>query len=100
MEINLNDPEDFTLENVRKLIASEDDTVHTQFRVTKNGKLILSRTVGNRNLDDILFRLETNGAFNGYVGAKAAENDGWVTRIFNVIKKNWPEPEDSYIDRF
>src|SRR5690606_22727333 len=100
MEINLSDPEDFTIENVRKLIASEDDTVHTQFRVTKTGKLVLARTVGNKHVDDILFRLETNGAFNGYVGIKASQNDHWVNRVYNVVKKNWPKPTSSYIDVF
>lgn len=100
MEIDLNDPEDFTLENVRKLIASEDDSVHTQFRVTKAGKLVLSRTVGNKEIDDILFRLETNAALNGYVGVKAAQSDAWVTRIYNVVKRNWPKPGSSYIDKY
>ena len=66
MKINLNDSNDFTVENVRKLIASEDDTVHTQFRVTKDGYLFLSKDVGNRNLDGIVFRLETTAAYSRY----------------------------------
>lgn len=37
MKINLNNPKEFTIENVRALIASEDETVHTQFRVNKDG---------------------------------------------------------------
>jgi hypothetical protein len=34
MRINLNDPADFTLEKVTKLIASGNDSIDTQFRVT------------------------------------------------------------------
>lgn len=100
MKINLNNPTDFTINNLRKLIASEDDTVHTQFRVTNDGYLVLSRKVGNQDLDGIKFRLETNGAHNGYVGIEASQNDEWVNRIYNVIKENWPDPMSSYIDTF
>ncbi|WP_439516273.1 hypothetical protein [Sediminibacterium sp.] len=100
MQIDLNNPIEFTLENVRKLIASEDDSVHTQFRVTTEGILFLSKFVGNRNLEGILFRLETNGAHNGYVGEEAAKNDEWVTRVFEAIKNNYPNPIGRYIDDF
>lgn len=100
MIINLNNPSEFTVDNLRKLIASEDDSVNTQFRVTNDGKLFLSRVVGNQGLSGILFRLETNCVGNGYVGDKASKNDSWVNRIYNVVKKNWPEPEESYIDVF
>lgn len=100
MQINLNDPKDFTLENVRKLIASEDDTVNTQFRLTNKGMLFLSKDYGNMNLDGIIFRIESNIAGNGYVGVEASQNDGWATRIFNVFNNNWPQPKSSYSDFF
>lgn len=100
MRINLNDPNDFTIENVKKLIASHDDSVHTQFRVTTNGYLFLSEVVGNQQLDGILFRLETNSSYNGYVGEKGANNESWVKRVYEAIKKNWPHPISSYIDSF
>ncbi|MES2592201.1 MAG: hypothetical protein V4608_09975 [Bacteroidota bacterium] len=100
MKINLKDPNDFTIDNLRKLIASEDDSVHTQFRVTTDGYLFLSRIVGNQKLDNIAFRLETNGSNNGYVGKKAASNDNWVNRVFKVVSKNWPQPSSTYIDDF
>lgn len=100
MRINLNDPKEFTLENVRKLIASGDDSVNTQFRVTNDGYLFLSHSVGNRDLEGIKFRLETNGAYNGYVGEDAAKHEAWVTRIYEVVKKNWPNPISTYIDTF
>jgi hypothetical protein len=100
MRINLNDSKEFTLENVRKLIASQDDTVNTQFRVTNDGFLFLSKSIGNKDLEGIKFRLETNVAFNGYVGTEAAKNESWVKRIFTVVKNNWPKPTSTYIDTF
>ncbi|MBK9482245.1 MAG: hypothetical protein IPO02_09785 [Bacteroidetes bacterium] len=100
MRINLADPAEFTLENIKKLIASEDDSVHTQFRVTSDNYLFLSKSVGNRDLEGIKFRIETNAAYNGYVGEEAASNNEWVPRIYNVIKKNWENPFLSYSDTF
>ncbi|MBL6449060.1 hypothetical protein JMN32_22300 [Fulvivirga sp. 29W222] len=100
MQINLNDPEDFTIENIKTLVASEDDTVNTQFRVTEDGILLLSRVTGNRNLDGIKFCLETNARGNGYVGKTAAQDDVWVRRVYKAIKDNWPDPVVPYIDNF
>jgi hypothetical protein len=40
MFIDLKDPQDSTIENVRNLIASRDDTQDTQFRVTTDGSYI------------------------------------------------------------
>jgi hypothetical protein len=100
MEIDLNNPNEFTIDNFRKLIASENDEVSTQFRITESGKLFLSKDVGNRNLDGIVFRLETNGAGNGYVGLKASRDDNWVNRVFTVVRKNWPNPQGTYSDDF
>jgi len=68
MKINLNNPNEFNLEAVSQLIATEDDSVNTQFRVTEDGMLHLSRDYGNKNLEGIIFRIETNIAGNGYVG--------------------------------
>ena len=100
MRIYLNDPKEFTIENVRRLIASEDDSVNTQFRVTKDGFLFLSRKVGLDDLENIAFRLETNGAGNDYVGKNAAKDDKWVKRVFDVVSQNWPNPTDIYFDDF
>lgn len=100
MKINLNAPGEFTIEKLKQLIASEDDSVNTQFRVTDEGILFLSKIVGNRELDGIRFRFETNGMLNGYVGKKASENEIWVKRIFDAVNENWPNPYSTYIDNF
>lgn len=53
MRINLNDPKEFTIENFRKLIASEDDSASTQIRVSTDGYLFLSREIGCENLSNL-----------------------------------------------
>jgi len=100
MRIDLNDPVQFTKENVAKLIASKDDSTHTQFRVSKDGYLYLSEAVGNKDLENVLFRLETNSAGSDLVGIDASKNDAWVTRIYEAMKKHYPKPMGSYIDVF
>ncbi len=99
MKIDLN-IEELNKESLKKLIQSEDDSVNTQFRVTKDGFLILSRDYGNKNLENILFRIETNVQGNGYVGQAASEDEDWVNRLFSVITQNWPTPSATYIDSF
>jgi len=98
MEINLNDPEDFTKEKVRELIRSGDDSTHTQLRVTKNGIAFLSKVVGGEDIEDLAFRLETMVRGNSYVGADAAKDDKWVEDVYNTLKENWPNPKSTYID--
>jgi hypothetical protein len=100
MQIDLNDPQDFTLDNVRKLIASKDDSANRQIRVTKAGVAYLSDVVGNQETDDLAFRIETLIRGNGYTGAEAAADDSWVRRIYNALQANWPKPQSSYIDVF
>ncbi|MBU2521162.1 MAG: hypothetical protein KKD50_02915 [Proteobacteria bacterium] len=75
MKINLNDPNQFTLEGVRQLLASEEDTQHWQLRVTKDGFAYLSSEIGNINIQGLSFRLETMMAGNSYVGDAASKDD-------------------------
>ncbi len=100
MKINLNDPQQFTFENVRKLIASKDDSQHRQLRVTKDGIAYLSDTIGNKDIDDLSFRLETWIAGNDYVGEAASDDDKWVEKIYKCLKANWPNPKSTFIDIF
>ena len=46
MQIGLKDPSQLTLDNVRALIASKDDSEHRQLRVSKSGIAYLSDAVG------------------------------------------------------
>jgi len=100
MQIDLNNPNEFTLENISKLIASKDDSKHRQLRVTKAGKAYISDDVGCDNLQDITFRFEIFCKGNDYFGERASKDTKLVTRIFDALKKNWPNPKYSFIDRF
>lgn len=99
MQIDLNSPDGLTLENVRRLLASASDNVHTQLRVTRGGIAYLSSgVVGGTDIEGLLFRLETWAAGSGYVGNVAASDEVWVMQVFNALKQNWPHPPFDYID--
>ena len=100
VQIDLNNPENLTLANVRQLLASASDDEHAQLRVTKAGIAYISsgRVVGGVDIDGLLFRLETWAKGSGYVGNVAASDEVWVTQIFNALKENWPKPAFDYID--
>ncbi|EFQ62341.1 MULTISPECIES: hypothetical protein [Pseudomonas] len=99
MQIDLNNPENLTLDNVRQLLASASDDQHTQLRVTKAGiAYISSGIVGGTDIGGLLFRLETWAKGSGYVGNVAASDEVWVMQIFNALKQNWPKPAFDYID--
>lgn len=100
MKINLTDPYDFTLERVRALIASKDDTASRQLRVSKDGFAYLSDDVGSEKLDGVLCRFETYEQSNDYTGVAAASDNEWVSRVCEALKANWPTPESSYIDSY
>jgi hypothetical protein len=95
--IDLNDPTQFTRENVAKLIGSVLDTQNWQLRVTKQGIAYLSDVTGSRDIDGLAFRFETWCARNNYVGFQAAHDANWVEQVFTDLKANWPNPTDSYI---
>ena len=98
MTINLNNENEFTLENVKKLIASKDDSQNRQLRVSKSGIAYISDEVGSVNVDDVLFRFETLMQGNGYVGIEASNDESYVKEVFYNLKENWPNPKASYID--
>lgn len=97
-QINLNDPNDFTRDNVAELLASVQDTQNWQLRVTKSGIAYLSDVVGGWDVSALAFRLETWCAHNGYVGAEAAKDERWVDQVFKDLKDNWPNPTRDLID--
>jgi len=98
MKIVLDDPTDFTLDNVRLLLASKDDSAHRQLRVSDDGVAYLSDDVGNRKLDGVRFRFETWNAGNGYCGADAASKHDYVKTVFNDLKCAWNKNLTGYID--
>ncbi len=98
MEINLNDPQDFTIENVARLIGSKDDSVNRQLRVTTDGFAFLSDDFGNINTDGLAFRFETLHHGNGYCGKEASRDSKLVKDIYQMLKENWPNPKCTYID--
>ena len=100
MQIDLNNPDNVTLEAVRQLLASASDDEQTQLRVTKAGIAYISsgKAVGGVEIDGLLFRLETWAKGSGYVGKVAASDEVWVMQIFNALTQNWPNPPFDYID--
>ena len=100
MRIDLSQPGALTLASVAALIASKDDSQARQIRVSVGGEAYLSDDVGHKNLTNVLFRLETLDAGNGYVGLQASKDQEWVGRIFAALDRHWPTPASSYIDFF
>lgn len=99
MSIDLTDPQSFTHDAVRQMIAGANDNVHNQLRVTRDGKAWLSTdAVGGRDVDGLRFRLETWAAGSGCVGPVAASDAVWVTQIFNALRDNWANPRSDYVD--
>ena len=98
MELDLNDPNNLTIDNIRLLLASANDESNSQLRVNKNGILYISKVVGNIDTEDLLFRLEIWLAGNSYVGKKASEDTTWVNRVYQAVKSNWPNPSSDFID--
>lgn len=99
MSIDLTHPQSFTLDAVRQLIASANDRVHNQLRVSREGVAWLSTSaVGGADLDGVLFRLETWAAGSGCVGPVAASDAVWVTQIYNALRDNWANPRFDYVD--
>lgn len=100
MQMDLNDPDDFTLENLRKVIASKDDSADRQLRITTDGIAYLSDDVAAENLDGLLFRFETWNKGNDYVGPAAAADDNHVLGVFAAMVENWPKPKCRHLDRY
>lgn len=65
-----------TIEQLRPLIASGDDSHQNQVRITASGEIFLSSIVG---------RFETFDTGNGYVGARAAADQKFIERLFAAI---------------
>jgi uncharacterized LabA/DUF88 family protein len=92
---------DFTFERFRELISNADDRTLNQLRVNKNGLIYISNNaVGSQDLLSVQFRFETSGAYNQYVGPKAASRKDYITEEFKEVKLAWKYKHkvDDYID--
>ncbi|MDD1522126.1 MULTISPECIES: hypothetical protein [Bradyrhizobium] len=87
--INLNKPETFTMDAVKELIASKDDSQRRQLRVAEDGTVYLSDVIGNLELDGVRFALATWLQGNDYVGANAARDHSWVRSVHDTVKYHW-----------
>lgn len=86
-----------TIEQLRALIASGDDSHRNQIRITTSGDIFLSSIVGADHLDGIAGRFETFDAGNSYVGARAAADQEFIEKLFAAIQ-HWKEFPRTYID--
>lgn len=99
MQIDLKDPEQFTLMAVRQLLAGGQDSVHNQLRVTRDGIAYLSTAaVGGVAIEGLMFRFETWATGSGCVGAVAACDEVWVRQIYTALGEHWSHPGQDYID--
>lgn len=96
MELDLNNPDDFTKDGVRRLIASktgnEEGRNLYQVRVTKNGIAYLVQKTSNTLPEDweshaIMFENWNSS----YVGKDAARDEGWVSKVYNMLSRWWDE---------
>lgn len=98
MKIDLKNSENLTYTNVKELIASKDDSVNRQLRISNDGFAYISDDCGFKNLENVLCRFETWSAGNGYCGIDASNDSRYVKEVLMNLKENYPEPKNSYID--
>ncbi len=94
--------ETITLDDLKTLIASGDDSHDNQLRVTNSGEVFLSQdVVGAENLENIKFRFETFDAGNECVGEIAANDDTLMKALYNAMKDTWEsDSKETHIDDF
>jgi len=98
MTIDLNNPNEFTLANVRQLIASGDVTKAMQLRVSSRGWVQLVSLNEGEKTEDLAFQFSPWLPKDERVGAQAAADDQWVLRIYVLLRDNWPDPSSKFID--
>ncbi len=86
-----------TMEQLREMIRSGDDSKKNQIRIKCDGTIFLSDIVGLDHLTEIAGRFEIFQPNNGCVGENAAKNDKYIKRLFLTIK-DWIVHPRSFID--
>jgi hypothetical protein len=101
MSLKRYDVYNFTIHDLKEMIAMGDDSHDNQIRVTKSGEIYLSQDiVAAVAIDNLMFRFETFDAGNDYVGVKAAEDEKYIDRLYRTIMKRLEKGEkgQTYID--
>jgi hypothetical protein len=86
-----------TPDQLRELLRRCDDTAgHHVLWVKENGDVVLSRVAKNGALEndekghpEMKMRFETFLAGNEYVGPEAAQDDEWVSELFERLVREW-----------
>lgn len=99
-----------THEQLRDLLRDCDDMAgHHLLWVKKNGEVKLSRIPvrddpASFHDANMRLRCETFLAGNEYVGPEAADDDRWVSELFDRLLEEWPKakanPEVAYVGKF
>ena len=99
-----------TPDQLRELLRRCDDTSgHHVLWVKENGDVVLSRLPGKRPVEsfdhdhpEMRMRFETFLAGNEYVGPEAAQDDEWVSELFERLLREWTKargkPEVAYVN--
>lgn len=89
---------DLTQQNCAELFSEADDRVHNQVRVTNDGYIHISKTVGAVDLFGTKFQWETYVAYNGYVGPKAGSDSKYIKHQLKQVKIAWERGVKGFID--
>lgn len=86
-KLNLNDPDQFTIEGVRELIASVDDSVDRQLRITLDGYAVITDHDGPDDMECYASRTNTWNADCANSGPIAALDTERMEQIYRVLMK-------------
>jgi len=93
-----------TVEQLAALLGACDDSAdHHVLWVAKSGEVrvtplgdVTPAAFGERA--DLRFRYETYGAGNGHVGAAAAADAKYVSKLFDALVHDWRDGRKDYLD--
>lgn len=104
-----NDP---TVEQLRALIRFCNDSAGNHILwIARNGEVKISRVPRElsperfqQTTPEMQLRYETFEAGNEYVGPEAADDEAWVSELFDTLLRDWPgakgKPEIEYVGQF
>jgi hypothetical protein len=90
MQMNLNDPREFTLERMREMIASADEELNVQLRVSHSGVAHFAQLMSPPDYSDSYVAFESFAAGNDYHGVEASQDATYVKELYDLLKRNWP----------